>query len=89
MNDKSFDEKLDEILAELDQYNRREALTPSEVVAVFPELRVAKQTIKQLIRQAVERSKPFPVGGSEFADGYMAGIKQYEANLMKFIEESV
>jgi len=40
------------------------------------------------IAKAVKEAKPFPVGGSEFADGYMAGIKQYETNLMKFIERA-
>ena len=40
------------------------------------------------IAKAVKEAKPFPVGGSEFADGYMAGIKRYETNLMKFIERA-
>ena len=40
------------------------------------------------IAKAVKEAKPFPVGGSEFADGYMAGIKQYETKLMKFIERA-
>ena len=50
-------DELDNILANLDQYERKMTLTPQEVMALFPELQDAKQAIQALIAKECNKAR--------------------------------
>lgn len=87
------DEQIDEMLVELDQYNRRETLTPQEVMALFPELQEAKAAIKKLLLEARIKTLQEPLDWGrgktivDTADGWEDFYRKHMLHFQKRLDQ--